>query len=491
MKLSYITTLGIILMLSGTGCKRFLEQEPTRQTSIKNVDQLQALVDNSPALCDEPNNTAVFSTDDTEIPADFYKNNVNRAHALASIFYYVFDVDMIVGEPADNFWSREYRNIFTANTVLDNVEMAAGSATDKAMVKADAHFLRAYSYWMLANYYCLPYSSANLATPGLPLKKTSNVEESLKRSSLGEVYQFILDDLNEAMKVNREDVDASKRWRVTRKTVEAMLSRYYLFTEDYPKSLEYANRALSSTSVVLKDYKTIIASPPIVYNNPTASLEIPEMYNWSNLQTLQWPELYYPRYTNTPGQWFQPSESLLQMYEGQNDLRYKWFVIENGGRRFSVISPIAFRYSQFSDGRQIISGPSRAEMLLNKAEALARTGKPGEAMNAVNELRAARFTTPTNLSAADTNQAIKNVLAERRREFPFAMRWMDIRRFSINNYPGDDVTVTRNFFKVNAGGVDVNTPQTYTLPVGSKRYMVPINGVDINASNGQIEQNKY
>jgi len=483
----------LIIFSSLTGCKKFLEQEPARQTTIKTVEQIRALLDNATGtngFYQEDNATATFSTDDTEIPANVYAANVSRLGG-DRLLYYTFDIDQIIGLSGDNLWRGEYGKIFVANTILDNLDGATGSAADKAVVKADAQFQRAYSYWVLVNYYCLPYSQANLSSPGLPLKKTSSMEEPLKRATLEETYQFILSELNEAMKVTTVDVDPTKRWRVTKRTVEAMLSRYYLCIGDYSNALDYANKALTSATVTLKDYKTIIASPPVTYTNPTASLEIPETYDWVALQYVPWPELYYPRFSYTGNQFYMPSASLRAMYEGQNDLRYKWFMIENGGRRFSIVTPETFRYSQFEDGRRIISGLSRAEMLLNKAEALARTNKLAEAMAAVNELRATRFTTPTNLTAANTDQAITNVLAERRREFPFSMRWIDIRRFSVNDYAGDDVVVTRNFFQMNGNVADVNTPKTYTLPVGSKRYMVPINGLDVNASNGQIEQNKY
>lgn len=495
MKLSYITIFGISLALTGSGCKKFLEQEPARQTTIETVDQLRGLLDNPTSsggngFYEENNNTVTFSSDDAEIPADVFAANVSRLGG-DRLLYYTFDTEQIIGLSGDPLWTGEYRKIFVANTVLDNLDAATGSPTEKALVKADAQFQRAYSYWVLANYYCLPYSQANLGAPGLPLKKTSSMEEPLSRATIEETYQFILSGLNEAMKVASVDVDPTKQWRVTKRTVEAMFSRYYLFTGDYDKALEFANKALTSASIVLKDYKTIAAGPAIAYTNPTASLEVPETYNWAAAQYIPWPELYYPRFAYTANQFYMPSASLRALYEGQNDLRYKWFMIENGGRRFSIVTPQTFRYVQFDDGRRIISGLSRAEMLLNKAEALARTNKPEEAMAAVNELRAKRFTTPTNLTAANSDQAIANVLAERRREFPFSMRWMDIRRFSVNNYPADDVAITRNFFQMNGNNVDVNTPKTYTLPVGSKRYAVPINGLDINASNGTIPQNTY
>lgn len=482
----------VILLTLGTSCKKFLEKEPLKQTSIKNVDQLQALIDDVPfTFFQEVNITAGFSTDDTEITPEQYKQNPTRVSGMEQLYYYVFNVNQIAGTAADRLWTGEFRKIFTANIILENVDNVTGSEAAKALVKADGYFIRAYSHFLLANYYCLPYSTANLSAPGLPLKRSGNVEESLKRSTIDETYKFILADLMEAMKTASVDVDPLKPWRVTKRTVEAMLSRYYLFTGDYPKALEYADKALTSTKVVLKDYKTIAAGVPAKYSNPEATLELPETFDYSDAQYIYWPEFYYPRGAYLGTQWFIPSASLRAMYEGQNDLRYKWFMIENGGRRFGVVTPEMFRYSVFDDGSYIPSGLTRAEMLLNQAEALARMDKPAEAMAAVNELRAARFTTPTDLTAANKEQAIANVLAERRREFPFAMRWMDIRRFSVNDYAGDDVQVSRSFFKVNIGSVDVNTAQTYTLPVGSKRYAVPINGVDIDASRGQIEQNVY
>jgi hypothetical protein len=112
-------------------------------------------------------------------------------------------------------------------------------------------------------------------------------------------------------------------------------------------------------------------------------------------------------------------------------------------------------------------------------------------MTAVNTLRLKRLINNDPLTASDKDDAINKVLEERRREMPFAMRWFDIRRFSVNDYPGDDVTVNHTFFKVGIGVVDTTTTVNYTLSPGSKRYAVPINGVEMDASQGQIIQNNY
>ena len=112
-------------------------------------------------------------------------------------------------------------------------------------------------------------------------------------------------------------------------------------------------------------------------------------------------------------------------------------------------------------------------------------------MTAVNLLRAKRYKNYVALSATDKTDALAKVLLERRKELPFSFRWWDIRRFSVNDEPTDDVVVSHVFFKMGVGTVDQTSTQTYTLPLKSTRYMVPINGIEISASQGQIQQNNY
>jgi hypothetical protein len=376
--------------------------------------------------------------------------------------------------------------------ILTNIDKVTGSATQKNRIKADAYFIRAYSYWNLTNYYCLPYAAANMQSQGLPLKKTTDYAESLTRANLEDTYSFILSDIAQAQSlVTGADVAAAARWRVTKPAIDAFLSRFYLFTGDYTQSLKYANSALTSTVAQLVDYNTILPGNSASYTNPTATVKYTVLNDWAAAQFLGWNEFYYTRFTYTSAQWFIPSTNLLSLYDQSNDLRFLDFMITNGGRRFSVITPITYRYDMFNDGRYLPTGPTVAEVLLNKAEASARMGDFATAMTTVNLLRAKRLKTYVALTAIDKATALTQVLQERRRELPFSFRWWDIRRFSVNDEPSDDVVVTHTFFKMGVGTVDLTSTQTYTLPLKSTRYMVPINGVEISASQGQIQQNNY
>lgn len=490
-----ILMLGLISLAS---CKKYLDEPNKIQTDIKTVDQLQALIDNvtaGPAFAYEGHNaTATYSTDDTEITMDLYKNNPN-AVSIANLYYYIFDVDNVIGASTDALWNNEFKKIFTANVILSTVDAAAGDDASRNRVKADAYFIRAYSYWTLVNYYCVPYAQdaeANKKAKGLPLKKTTDYSESLKRATLQETYDFIMSDVAQAQSlVAYTDVQAALRWRISKPAIDAFLSRYYLFTRDYDKCIQSANSALTSQTVKLVDFNTIPAGNPASYANPAATLKYSALNDYAAAKFFTWDEFYYTRFTYTSAQWDIPSTNLLSLYDQSNDLRFQLLMITNGGRRFSVITPAQYRYDYFNDGRYIPAGPTMAEVLLNKAEASARKGDMANALIAVNTLRAKRLKTNVPLTATSAANALTQILQERRRELPFSFRWFDIRRFSANDDPSDDVTVTRTFFKVGVGTVDVNTTQTYTLPVKSLRYAVPINGVEINASQGQIEQNNY
>lgn len=470
------------------GCKKYLEEEPRKQASVKTVSQLEALVDNALQFAYEENYTAVNSTDDYEITKDLYKNNP-ASFNLNQLQYYVFNVDGIIGAINDPLWNNEFKKIFTANLILENIDDVTGDDVTRQRVKADAHFIRACSNWTLVNYYCAPYSSANMNTPGLPLKQTTDYTESLQRTTLKETYDFILADVVEAQKVANDDVDPRRAWRVSQKAISAFLSRYYLFTGDYEKCTQESDKALSSSAVKLVDFSTLAPGNSVTYNNPAVTLHYTELQYWNAAKFLYWPEFYYTRYVYNAYQFMIPSSALLALYDQQNDLRFKDLIIPNGGRRLNVINPPTYRYTFFNDGAYTPAGFTMSEVLLNKAEALARQGDAGGAMTSVNILRQKRMSTYIALTATGKDDAIKKVLEERRREMPFVLRWCDIRRFSVNDYAGDDITVTRDFFEVSTTGVDVNTPKTYTLD--SKRLLVPISGAEIDASKGQITQNPY
>ena len=510
-KLTYIVMM--LTFVSITSCNKYLEEPSRVQASITKVGQLQALLDNVTSTTPDWTSqfagdyAAMAATDDVEINLAAFAV-VPSVFDLTSAFHYTFDSDKLIQTSAsDPVWANGFQRILTANVILSNVENVSGTEEEKNIVKANAYFNRAYAYWVLVNHFCQPYASSTLQTPGLPLRKTTSYTESLMRANLKDTYDFIMSDIAQAQTfVTYADVDPLFRWRISKTGIDAFLSRYYLFIGDYENSLKHANSALASVNVELKDFNTIgPATNPTTYrpdgaNGPSYIVNYSALSQWTNTQYLAWQEFYYTNYTaglNTGRNTFNASPGLLSNYDlpngaRVNDLRYKHFMPDNSGFTAQWKSPGLNSFRQF--GLNLIpTGPTIAEVLLNKAEASARLGDFSTAGTAVNALRAKRFVTGyenINMSLNAAN-SLSLVLQERRRELPFAFRWYDLRRFAYNETPADDIVVSHNFYHVTLSNIDLSSTKTYTLPLKSTHYMLPIPNNDVIQSQGQIEQNTY
>ena len=502
-----------LLALASVACNDYLDVQPSKTTSLvpSTTDHLEYLLNDYNTFYTENNYTAVFSSDDFGLYTDIY-NVQPIAYPLETVEFALWDLDYLPAASSDNFWTGEYEKIFIANMVLEYIPQVSGDEATKARLKAEAHLVRAYSLWELANTYCLPYTEANKGELGLVLKQSTSFDESEERATLEATYQLIEQDIQEALKSDVELTMVNGKyqtWRASLPAAYAFAARYYLFRNNYGEALNYANKALEKHSELM-DYNTDMrysATVPTVTINPgTENEEVVEiLYPYTHdsqsdmNDRLEWREFYYFRVLSNGYWWFLPATELMDLYDKDYDLRWKYHYVENYSYDRGLTSP-AYEWPGyiffFKD--QIPSGPTVAEMLLIKAECQAREGNFAEAMVTVNQLRAARMdnTAPAdriNLSAASQAEAITQILEERRREMPFSMRWFDIRRLNNNDDANDDVeALTREFYPYNNSGVLIKEPvQTYTLEKNSRRFAQPILNTEIETSQGAIQQNTY
>lgn len=505
---SHIFRSSILLLALGfTSCDNFLNERPSKTTSLEvtKVSQLDALLNNHTVFYSEGNRSAIHSTDDYGLTVALY-NARPGTFTMATVEFAVWDKDYLQDDTRENFWSNEYKKIFTANMALSLLGSVAGTEEEKAIVKADAHLIRAYSYFQLANTYCLPYSDATKDEPGLPIKNSVSFDEPLARQPLEAVYNQIETDLAEALKTPQPLVQAGRprHWRASTAGANGFAARYYLTRNNYAEALKHANAALDEYDALV-DYNTEMQygrSSNVVINpgtpeSQTVTLEFPYTHDNQSDQTdmIGWKEFLYVRMLNHESWWYIPSEALLNLYDKDHDLRYRYHIVEGYSYDRGLTKP-AYDYPGyvffFKD--RLPAGPTVAEMLLIKAECLARTNKPGDAMTALNQLRAKRIAPGpwVDLIAADADDAITKVLEERRRELPFTQRWFDIRRYNNNDYPNDDVELSRDFYPYTVASVLTDQPvKTYTLPKNSRRFAAPIPRTEMISSNNEIIQNTY
>lgn len=343
----------------------------------------------------------------------------------------------------DPTYNTLYNHILISNIVIENLsgdEITGDEALRQKLI-AEAKVHRAVAYFALVNLYSKQYDASS-ATNDLGVSiKTAIAVQNTPRSSVQEVYDLILNDLNEALNANAmEESVPDQNWRASNVSAYAFLARVYLQMGDYENALAAAENALSTYNY-LYDYNDNFWSLPRSYDNLEVILEKGVNGFTYNTQV-------------------NPSDELMALYDA-SDLRTNirfaddW---ETGGKVFLPF---------YRAVDVITTGPSVPEMYMIRAECNARLGS-GDPIADLNTIRENRYATGSYvaLTSADlpNNDAILAfVKDERRRELVNSgVRWFDLKRYNTLDNAG--ISITRNIEGV---GVTVLEPN-------SNRWIMPI-----------------
>lgn len=479
----YIVTLLSFLIL--TGCEEFLDVPPEKKDNleIKTTEALDMLLNNYDVIFDR-SREVILAHDNYGLYKDYYLARPSRFDGHLQYVLWFTDYCAL----QTYYWEKEFLKIAYANTILASVDDVEGTPQEKEILTQDAHFLRAYEYFNLATLYCLPYSDETKSALGLPLKRTLVYDEDITRKSLEATMDFIEAELNHALETTQPR-DINRLWRISLPAVQAFAARFYLYIHDYQKAEDFANKALQAHSTLV-DYEAYFSPKMRTYSSGGGTYIAP------NAATdYKFDEIYFARVLYNHTQNAVPSEDLLNLYDQTNDYRFDAFIVEDYSYNRASVPGWAAYWQFGSIG--LLHGPTTAEMYIVRAECRARRGDIPGAVSDLNTVRSHRYKsgTYTELLASDfaTNKAaVQFVLDERRREFPFTLRWSDIKR--INSDPAnlvDKITITREFFESDGLSADPSVNKTYSLAPGDKRYAWPIPSIDIQLSNGQLKQNPY
>lgn len=505
-----------VAALAFTSCDDYLNEAPTKSngTTITKVEELDALLNKMHLEgVIEYNMPAILSSDAYAVNTTYYDMGLSLLSSSSEAYQYAcwqMQHTENVNEKVC-LWNQDYKRIYTANLILASIGSVNGDAAAKEVVAQRAHLVRAYNYLDLVQYYCMPYGAKTLNEPGLPLKATTSYEEDFSRATLAETYDFIERDIVEALKLKAPLMKDGVRqdWTETGALANAVAARFYLLKGDYAKAQQYAEAALDFGDDLM-DYNA----------GDELKLDIKQTINWDTFEIIEeksssflsgstsndmiakLDRAYYLRknyYVGDVYYWGIPSQKLIDSYNKTYDQRYIHFFYPQGqklyyfgmyGSFFFVDVPGYFTFdSQYSNA------PNVAEMHLIRAEAMIRQGNVPDGMNVLNKFREKRIKSnaPENvihLSASTQDEAVQCVLDERLREFPFSLRWYDIRRVNFNDDPSDDINVTREFYEMDQYTLS-KSKTTYTLTPESRGYAVAIPSAEIGAANGVIKQNKY
>lgn len=125
-------------------------------------------------------------------------------------------------------WTFGYRNIYHANAVIEGLNKSMIlSDTLKKQLKGEMLVVRAFHYFYLLNFF-----------GDVPLVLTTDfrLNERLPRSSVAEVYNLIMTDLQEAKSLLKTSYPSAGKVRPNKWTAAALLSRVHLFMQNWTQA---------------------------------------------------------------------------------------------------------------------------------------------------------------------------------------------------------------------------------------------------------------
>lgn len=359
----------------------------------------------------------------------------------------------------ESYWYSDYGGIASVNYAIGAYEKlladteADFSDAEKAKLAdflAEARVTRALIYWDLVTKFCVAYDPATASeTLGLPLQTvynpTSDVTKYPGRSSLAETYKLIVDDLLAALDLSTPGKANSNYF--TKDVVKALLARVYLNMKDWDNAIKNAQELVSSGTYPLADDEAKLQS---LYNLDQSTELLFVVAGSQNDKPGSTGSLYIydsqNRDGSTPDPQYIPSQTLLDLYDAENDMRYPLFfqtksiTVESVGTEdlelfWKFVGNPAFRTAE-KQLNYINAGKIRiSEMYLTLAEAAAMKGESGlsTAQSTLNELCAARINGYTERTFANTREALDAVKAEWGREFcGEGFRMINLKRWNID-----------------------------------------------------------
>lgn len=351
-----------------------------------------------------------------------------------------------------NLWGAVYAAVNQINVFIAGVEANAGKftaapfpanypATATGYV-AEARFLRALCYHSLLQLYARPYIDGAGSKAGVPLRLQAELDlgnNDLARSTVAQVYDQILADLNYAELNLPLTNSASNVTRAHRNSAIALKTRVYLTMGRYGDVITEANKIVSAAAPFRAATGVAHALQPSIttvfvgnQNTTESILSFPFTVQDAPGTQNQLAYYYTPAAQGGNGEYNLNTSGVLA------DARF----VATDERRTSLVTTVSnvpylrkYQNGALSPAPYTDNAPVMrySEVLLSLAEARFRTAgaADAQALALLNAVRTRSAPTAAYAAFTDVNAAVDAVLFERRVEFlGEGLRNMDLLRLN-------------------------------------------------------------
>ena len=141
-------------------------------------------------------------------------------------------------------WMVAYKAIYMCNTVINTLDE---NETTNHQLLGEAYFMRGLMHLHLVTLFAKPYAVDKNAM-GVPLRTSTSSEETV-RTPVGEVYEQIVLDLRKAADLMGDSRVKGNKGYPCKAAALGVLSRVYLYMEDWDNCIATVNEALGGESV--------------------------------------------------------------------------------------------------------------------------------------------------------------------------------------------------------------------------------------------------
>lgn len=367
--------------------------------------------------------------------ADFASDDIVCAQTTTDPLFYSFSLGHTPTQTNMRyFWYISYKIISDVNTVIEAVEKVSNPDDATKQLLGECYFLRAFAHFNLSKYYALPYALGP-ASDGVILRLSTDDAAFKARSTVQQVYQAVIAD---AAKGADLMVQGRGVQYASREAAWALLSRAYLYEGNNDSTIYYASKVINSGKFTLStasDYPNLFAnaaaSPETIF-----CIAFTQAEDYGKFGSIA--SMVYSDGNSGWGEEYASASLRDSMSNHPEDVRWSYIVPlkDNNGvvQKKNGIEIYYITKFSFQGGSPTLSSPIMfrlAEMYLNRAEAEAKAGQTGAALDDLDAIRTNRGLSSSlyNGTVPGGYTALDLVLNERRIELAFeGQRVFDVYR---------------------------------------------------------------
>lgn len=443
----------LVLMVGPTSC---LEKLPG--SSIPEGEAMQTFSDAEQVVTGiyaGLKSSALFSGSLTVMP-DIQADLVYAVENFTNVYGSVWQWDILsTDSDVESVYAALYTIIARCNFYLDSIDEVMANELDVTNLgyletyTGEVYTIRALCYSKLLECFCKAYDPATAENElGVVLRTKYSEPEPMKRASLKDSYDLVIDDLEHAEEYLDNDFDQYNSIYVTAAAAQALHARVALYMQDWQTAIDYATMLIENDAFELADGTKSYSS---------TDTYLTYMWNYDSSYEIIW-ELGFTTtsYGGALGQVFLnadcdymytypdyvPAQWVLDAYT-DNDLRYDaYFYNYTTGYANGLTWPLLIKYF---GNRNLISPANMymysmpklfrlSEQYLIRAEAYCNLPTPNYAAASkdLTALRAKRFSGGAGAITVSSSNWLQTISEERVRElYMEGFRLNDLKRWHM------------------------------------------------------------